>query len=416
MILFSDLLFRSIFSFYRVSDPLLESYLTLATTQASIISTQTFISHLIPFGETTASRHPYQWSFILKLLSTLLLNFNSDKIVTDLQQGQTNPWVDIISDTFKMLSHIVAVGLYPDFYENSIEMSQTTLTSAISFQNSQPNFDSQFSFSSQVSFNDPDATLDMDNTQQIEDIDMKESNDSVPCNKEKTLIQVENASLAAQIMMTLIEKKNAKRIFEVRNNQRRQAGLEVDHEPWIQCQAKLELKQLKCPIATQNTQIQKLVLLIQRLTDRDLERKMAVHMKYHELEDEGTARAMPSAGLMGLLYHMVQIRPSLDDNYIVDHLLKLQTIKGSFDESFYLELWLTALTGLREASLNTSCKGPPEEDTDVRENKSCNSVAATNRLLWKSLVLVKLPFLLTKLQKKQENEDTSNDESEVRQV
>jgi hypothetical protein len=103
-------------------------------------------------------------------------------------------------------------------------------------------------------------------------------------------------------------------------------------EPWLQCQAKLDpknslIKETISSIASQNTHIQKLLQLIQRLTDRDLERRMAVHMKYHELEDEGTARAMPSAGLMGLLYHMVQIRPSLDDEYIIDHLLKLQTIK-----------------------------------------------------------------------------------------
>jgi hypothetical protein len=57
---------------------------------------------------------------------------------------------------------------------------------------------------------------------------------------------------------------------------------------------------------------------------------MAVHMKYHELEDEGTARAMPSAGVMGLLYHIVQIRPSLEDDYVVDQLMKLQTIKVKF--------------------------------------------------------------------------------------
>lgn len=81
-------------------------------------------------------------------------------------------------------------------------------------------------------------------------------------------------------------------------------------EPWVQCQAKLEpknilIKECLSSVASQNTHIQKLLQLIQRLTDRDLERRMAVHMKYHELEDEGTARAMPSAGLMGLLYHMV---------------------------------------------------------------------------------------------------------------
>lgn len=369
-----DLLLTSIFSFYRVSDPLLESYLAFATTGSEtmdvtvsddiIISPQTFISQLIPFGESTASRHPYQWSYLLKLLSTLLANFNSDTIVADIQRGEDNVWVDIISDTFEMLSHIVAVGLYPDYYSKSTEPSantQTTaLTSAISFHNNNSsqvnNFDSQFSFQSQHSFNDPDATLDIDNTQQIEeddpmrdDVDMKDINPSSSLTsslnthqtetnqkKDKKLIEIENAALAAQIMIHLIEKKNAKRIFQVRNNQQRQQqqaeGSELDQQPWLTCQAKLDPKETSIKsqvssVASQNPQIQKLLLLIQRLTDRDLERRMAVHMKYHELEDEGTARAMPSAGLMGLLYHMVQIRPSLDDEYIVDHLSKLQTIK-----------------------------------------------------------------------------------------
>jgi hypothetical protein len=74
------------------------------------------------------------------------------------------------------------------------------------------------------------------------------------------------------------------------------------------------------------------------------------------------------------------------------------------------------LTGLREASLNTSCQGPPVEKEDLKENQSCNAIVATNRLLWKSLVLVKLPFLLSKLQKKKENngdEDKPVGENEV---
>lgn len=66
---------------------------------------------------------------------------------------------------------------------------------------------------------------------------------------------------------------------------------------------------------------------MERLTDRDLEQRLAVHMKYHELEDEGAARAMPSAGLMGLVYYMVQIRPGLDDDALVDRLVKLQAVK-----------------------------------------------------------------------------------------
>jgi signal recognition particle GTPase len=99
-------------------------------------------------------------------------------------------------------------------------------------------------------------------------------------------------------------------------------------EPWLSCQNKLILNDQKAStVVSQNSDIQRLISLVQRLTDRDAERRMAVHMKYHELEDEGTARAMPSAGVMGLLYHIVQIRPSLEDDYVVDQLMKLQAIK-----------------------------------------------------------------------------------------
>ncbi|KAK4513068.1 uncharacterized protein ATC70_000106 [Mucor velutinosus] len=445
----SDLLLTCLFSFTRVSDPLIESYLTFATTgkpslmdndsittstttakMNPIVMSTTFLSKLIPFGESTASRNPYQWSFLLKLLPELL-DFSTDDIVSDLQKGKDNPWVNILANVFQLLSHLVAVGLYPNYYTQPIAQTPATVTSALSFHNdsntnAQP-FDSQFSFQSQQSMNyDADATLDMDNTQRIMDDDdpplaVKDTHMADPMDTDKKAnsrktVEIDNAALAAQIMIQLIEKRDSKRIFQVRNNQRRQAGaMEVDHEPWVQCQAKLEANKhdsgsSPSSAASQNPHIQKLLLLIQRLTDRDLERRMAVHMKYHELEDEGTARAMPSAGLMGLLYHMVQIRPALDDEYIIDHLLKLQTIKGSFDESFFLEIWLTALTGLREASLNTSCQNLPSTTASAKDNddqdKNCNALVATNRLLWKSLVLVKLPHLLEKLQsKKQENND-----------
>lgn len=386
----------------------------------------TFLSRLIPFGESTASRNPYQWSFLLKLLPELL-DFSTDDIVADLQKGQDNPWVDVLANVFYLLSHLVAVGLYPNDYTQPIAQTPVTVTSAtaagLSFHNNTQPFDSQFSFQSQQSMNyDADATLDMDNTQQIMDDDelplavkdthMTDATADMEkrANSRKT-VDVDNAALAAHIMIQLIEKRGTKRIFQVRNNQRRQAedgAVQADHEPWVQCQAKLESHNNNSSsnsslssAASQNPHIQKLLLLMQRLTDRDLERRMAVHIKYHELEDEGTARAMPSAGLMGLLYHMVQIRPALDDEYIIDHLLKLQTIKGSFDESFFLEIWLTALTGLREASLSTSCQSLPSTTTTAaaetsptsakdQQDKNCNALVATNRLLWKSLVLVKV--------------------------
>lgn len=121
-------------------------------------------------------------------------------------------------------------------------------------------------------------------------------------------------------------------------------------EPWATCQAILAPPSTHTQTTSdvaQNTHIQKLLLLINRLTDRDLDRRMAVHLKYQELEDEGTARALPSAGLMGFLYHLVsisvgiygsgkidsivqvQIRPGLSDEYILDYLTKMQTIKVS---------------------------------------------------------------------------------------
>jgi hypothetical protein len=262
-----EILLKFIFSFTRVSDPLLESYLTLATTGKptiennslstiqltieSIVPPTVFISQLVPLGELTAHRHPHQWSYLLKLLPTLLGSFNTDTVVSDLQKGQENEWVDIMSNVFQLLSHIVAVGLYPDWYSKSTTPahSPATLTSAISFHNNntQPGFDSQFSFQSQHSMNnyDVDATLDIDNTQHIEDededmlstnhadtkvnrsngdIEMKDTLSSEADKKgSKKLMEIENAAMAAQIMIHLIEKRGAKRLFEVLNNQKRQA-------------------------------------------------------------------------------------------------------------------------------------------------------------------------------------------------
>lgn len=172
----------------------------------------------------------------MRLLPVLLSTaVSTDTIVSNLQQGNPNlAWVDILSDLFCLLSHIVAVGLYPDNTQ-SPENSPVTLTSALSFHtNTQGGFDSQFSLASQPSISgmDLDATLDMDNTQRMDE-DVKEEI-SIPHRgfvtdeerrKSKRWIEAENAVAAAQIMIHLIEKKGAKRIFEVRNNLRRQAGL-----------------------------------------------------------------------------------------------------------------------------------------------------------------------------------------------
>ncbi|CAO3649349.1 unnamed protein product [Cunninghamella echinulata] len=239
-----------------------------------------------------------------------------------------------------------------------------------------------------------------------------------------------NAIAAATIIIDLIENKSIKNqsvktmIKKYKERQVKNGDDTKANEPWVTCHEILVPGDNEISLSTaastasasgaHNAHIQKLLLLIERLTDRDLERRLAVHLKYHELEDEGTARAMPSAGLMGLVYYMVQIRPALDDDEIVDRLIKLQSIKGAFDESFYLELWFAALTGLREASLSVSC-GPlsskNQEKTDQgnkNDTNSCNRAVATNRLLWRNLVLVKIPYLISKFKERKQKEDLTN--------
>ncbi|KAI8986509.1 mediator complex subunit Med5-domain-containing protein [Pilobolus umbonatus] len=440
-----DLLLTTFFSITRLSDPLLEEYITHVTTGANkltdtphtpLISPLLFLQHLIQLGKFTTSRHPHQWNYLLKLLPFLLTSFDSQQSIHHIQQGQTDEWVDTVTELIKILARLIATGLYPDHYAKVAHTASPVLAPSLSFYgNTQHGFDSQFSFQSQHSMPQYDLEATWDSTQQADDFDLQpgesrsqpsiiDSLADLERKKGKYTIEVANAALAAHIIIHFIENMNIKKIFEVRNNQRKQAGIETEeNEPWLSCQSMLSphdpfIKATLSTTTSQNPLIQKVLLLIQKLTDRDHERRMAVHMKYHELEDEGTARGMPSAGLMGLLYHMVQIRPCLDDDYIVDHLIKLQTIKGSFDESFYLELWIVALTGLREASLNTSCQGSPDEENtqDEDKEKGCNPTVALNRLLWKCLVLVKLPYLIGKLQERKDNYHQKSMESEENEL
>ncbi|KAG0167921.1 mediator complex subunit [Apophysomyces sp. BC1015] len=413
-------------TFSLTPDPLLESYLTYATTGSTslspspkklldscLLSSKAFLSCIPQYVESTAGSHPNQWSHILKLLTTLLDPLDADQIVANMQQNK-DEWTTVLSKLFVMLARIVEVGLYPQAVAPKQE--NRLLRSVSSFHhggNTQPGESSLVWPTNNSMFQatfDPDATIEMD---MFDDDEVMSSTNNDTSTEPKTTLDTDrhtsNAVTAAQVMIDLIERKSAKRIFEIRHNMERQKTKSDDIrcEPWATCQTILtpSNSSTNAPIS-QNTHIQKLLLLIGRLTDRDLERQMAVHMKYHELEDEGTARAMPSAGLMGLLYHMVQIRPTLDDEYVINHLIKLQTIKGSFDESFYLELWFTALTGLREASLGTSCQGQPlnkSNQNEGQQEKGCNNIVATNRLLWRSLVLVKLPYLIQKLQERKQS-------------
>ncbi|KAI7865964.1 hypothetical protein BDF14DRAFT_1819737 [Spinellus fusiger] len=428
-----DILLSQLFSLTRMTDPLLESYLTFATTghqdmahllssidtslDPVFISPQVLLTCLSRHVEATASRNPQQWAYFLQLMPVLLTSLDTEKALDTLQQkhystnnsDEQDNWVDVLAKVFVMFSRLIVVGMCQEPpSDKDTKPEHRLLRSAFSFQsqgNTQPGDTSALwggnGMASQNSVFDPEATLEFDTFEQEEE-PLETKPEHVSDEKTETL----NAIKAAGIMIDLIEKKSAKRLFEVyRQRKVHEDDKEEEEEPWSTCQRILAVcaNEKKLTASSDGHQeIQKLLLLIDRLKDSDLEKKMAVHMKYHELEDEGTARAMPSAGLMGILYHIVQIRPTLDDKVIVDHLVKLQAIKGSFDESFYHELWFAALTGLREASFETCCQRQPSENPISEEGRShkneCSIAIITNRLLWKNLVLVKLPHLIQLLQ------------------
>ncbi|KAI8089632.1 mediator complex subunit Med5-domain-containing protein [Halteromyces radiatus] len=537
-----DLLLKHMFSTARVHNIFLESYLTYALTgdpQAkqgmniddtkTLIKGKFFLSQLVAREERFATSREYghQWSCILRILPSLLLEVDGDR-------KENLTWAPILTQLLIILSHIVAGGLYPqrksdrhssnngesgDNSDNDDDMTKFNQTEDLS-SSQQPNFSltnntTQMAMDSQLSF-DPDATWDMDGTNDATqpdpfvgqdeqkfnisnsppmtamatttttaaaeattttamkvDVDSISRMDTMPTTNihdvssvpstgaqqqqqqqqqqytsqssslypstmdesisssslQRNRTEWDNAIAAANIMIDLIEKKGVKRIIEKYEQGQKEISTDDNkkldsNEPWVTCheilvpgnqKATSSTATVSSTSGTHNVYIQKLLLLIERLTDRDLERRLAVHMKYHELEDEGTARAMPSAGLMGLIYHMVQIRPALNDDELVNRLVKLQAIKGSFDESFYLELWFAALTGLREASLSTSCQNmvskhsSDNQQTNINNNSnSCNTTVATNRLLWKNLVLVKLPHLINKVQERKQKEELAN--------
>lgn len=395
------------------------------------------MSHLVNRDIRFASNREYshQWSCILRLLPSLLVDVDGDR-------KEHLALAPMLTRLLVILSHIVAVGLYPHRHtapqqrqpldnngdsdmdsDNEDTTKQQKLDNNDELNFSLTNNTTQLGIDSQLTL-DPDATLDVDATQPGDGLDdkkiipvqMSTANDPSTTLPEGTVsgpglsdmdallqqdpstitsavraqhitnqsdeayhstargssmlekdsLEWENTISAAKLIIDLIEKKGLKRIIEKYNQGNKSdnsedekvdtigkqnmilgegmEGLAFTHllDPWVSCHRILmpdkatsalstsssATKSTSLSVAnTHNVYIQKLLLLVERLTDRDLERRLAVHMKYHELEDEGTARAMPSAGLMGLVYHMVQICPTLDDDELLSRLVKLQAIK-----------------------------------------------------------------------------------------
>ncbi|GBB83491.1 hypothetical protein RclHR1_01020032 [Rhizophagus clarus] len=114
-------------------------------------------------------------------------------------------------------------------------------------------------------------------------------------------------------------------------------------------------------------------------------------MKYNQSNGVINSPAIPSISIMFFVYNLVQTRPVMTDDMAVEYLEKLQHIQVSCDHEFYVELWMSALTGLAEECDKTS--------TD----------RAQHTLLWKSFVLVKLPSLIEKLELKKSNKLNSEE-------
>ncbi|KAK3847103.1 MAG: mediator complex subunit Med5-domain-containing protein [Linnemannia gamsii] len=83
--------------------------------------------------------------------------------------------------------------------------------------------------------------------------------------------------------------------------------------------------------------------------------------------------ALASTDMLYLAYTMARIRPVVPDLFVVQRLKDVQRIKGLTMDTVLLQFWLAGLTGLAESN------------------------SSSQRLLWKCLVLVKIPSIVSKL-------------------
>lgn len=268
----ADLLLSQFFTQTQVSEPLLERYLAFAVTghdepprvnawfsrditkgQSLLIQPKVFLSSLVRFVDATAIKNPYQWSHILKCLPSVLSSIDSDRIISEMltrnaqQQSKSyerTEWPRILCDVFIMLSRIVAVGLYREYYCASKDIKQedtqasaipTGVSSQVMGGNTQPGDSLPFNCTmSQRSAFDPDATIELDsfateNHSQSGGLGNIADTHSINDSSQATVadsnhIETMNAIMAAHIMVDLIEKKGAKRIFEVMKSQQKRSG------------------------------------------------------------------------------------------------------------------------------------------------------------------------------------------------
>ncbi|KAF9986115.1 mediator complex subunit [Mortierella antarctica] len=108
-------------------------------------------------------------------------------------------------------------------------------------------------------------------------------------------------------------------------------------------------------------------------------------------EVDASAEALASMDIMYLAYSMTRVRPIVPDVFVLQMLNDVQRIKELETDVVLLQLWLAGLTGLAESG------------------------SSNQRLIWKSLVLVKIPSIISQLESNQE-ELCATVESTLRQL
>ncbi|KAG2178054.1 hypothetical protein INT43_003307 [Umbelopsis isabellina] len=378
-----------------------------ATTDGSLIPFHIFLGKISKFPRSTVMNQPRQWTTLLNMVNVAVSKTTLSTLIAPAAEDMQTV---LVHDILLLLSDIIAHELHqePAQSDQTDQMLQeeNQWQGGINLQREQSTLlvPSMANVNaSQMSF-DPEATLDMDmleSTQILEDEETKPMSDfNVPemmgnrkDDDSKPSCCHRNAIIAASIFLSCLADENVLNLLKGEGAQ--------DLKSKLMSTLLLDNPTPSSSTIGNNAKVQQLFVSVKQLTDTLSEKHKIVHMKYHELEDEGTARAMPSAGLMGLMYHLTQIRPSLTDADVVERMIKLQRIKGAFDESFYLELWLAALTGLAEVC--SGCNGDQEGEIDSSSIKTkplhtCTLKSVTSQCLWKNLVLIKLPSLIQQFQ------------------
>jgi hypothetical protein len=324
-----------------------------AGNNGSLIAIGTFLQQISKIPRNTIVHQLHQWAVVLRIIHAAV---EGVKITTLFPPSSDDEWKLVADDLLSLLADIVGNGLYQSLNQsdgNELEPQDIGWQADVNLRREQSSLllpNTNMPSASQFSF-DPEATLDLDMLEETAALDEDEIKPAMDAetpqtseendeNNVKTRVAVRNAIIAAEIFMRCLEDEDVLNMVKADGAEGDSSIRNVSslclaclYAFFLGRKARLLailLPENQTPTSSavaNSATVQKLLVAIKQLSESVSEKHKIVHMKYHELEDEGTARAMPSAGLMGLIYHIAQIRPSLPDKDIVERMMKLQRIK-----------------------------------------------------------------------------------------